>query len=576
MDKIKNYIKNNSKELFAICGIFIFALMLRMMALINFGEMGLDELYTWYFSTQKTLLGTIKGVIVHDVHTPLYFIILHIWTKIVGVSPKAMRLCSLGLSITAIPFAFYLAKKHFNAMTGYFASIMLAISTFCVFYSVQIRFYSLIIPLTLILGFLFLELLDEEFKKKSAVLFILVHTLLVYTFTLSLVLSFFYAFIGFIYLLIKKRNIKEFILTYLVSGIFAAPAIAFVIYNIMVMRNNFCLHTIDFFTFKWFAVYDIIENFFSSENYQIVMRSVATYRNFFDNIASPKYLILVGIPIIICLVAIVRALFSKNKKIYMLFIPSVLTILTLLLFSSAGILYYQTKYLMIVYPLIVCCCAFGFSAFNNKKAAMLVFALFVYLNSMYIIFIPYNIYSYGAKEVAGNLAEVAQKQIAIQEDDIVFTPFISDKFEKVINTGRTIYFPMDEALLLKNKKPLIYYFGEEKLAKLNRKNIKDEIVPDLVTDKVEPVYEKNLYDDYIKNMKPFQRFIIIVPYEHVTGRMDQPITITKDNYKNKTNFEVIMTKATRDTVLTVEKHLRYMGYYYDQERGYRIYIFEKS
>ena len=63
--------------------------------------------------------------------------------------------------------------------------------------------------LPLILGFLFLDLLEEEFKKKSAILFVIVHTLLIYTFTLSFILSFFYAFIGFIYLLIKKRNIKE-------------------------------------------------------------------------------------------------------------------------------------------------------------------------------------------------------------------------------------------------------------------------------------------------------------------------------------------------------------------------------
>ncbi|MBR1617629.1 hypothetical protein IJ670_05700, partial [bacterium] len=276
-----------------------------------------------------------------------------------------------------------------------------------------------------------------------------------------------------------------------------------------------------------------------------------------------------------CLVALVAALRAKNTKINLLFIPSLLTIIAVFLFSYSNIMYFQTKYLMIVYPLIICCTAYGFTAFKNKSVGILMFSFLIFLNGMYTIFIPKNIYSYGAVEVSGNLNQVLNETIRITEDDLLLSTFISDKLKVAIDKGKMISFPFDEGLLLKNKKALEYYFGKEKLATLNRQNVKDELIDDVIKKVISPVLDKNLYEDYIKNMKEGQRLVVISPYEHITGQLEQPLNITKDNYKSYVTFEFLMTKATRDAIDVVQKYLTYAGRYRDTNRGYALYVFEK-
>ena len=230
---------------------------------------------------------------------------------------------------------------------------------------------------------------------------------------------------------------------------------------------------------------------------------------------------------------------------------------------------------MIVYPLIICCTAYGFTAFKNKSVGILMFSFLIFLNGMYTIFIPKNIYSYGAVEVSGNLNQVLNETIRITEDDLLLSTFISDKLKVAIDKGKMISFPFDEGLLLKNKKALEYYFGKEKLATLNRQNVKDELIDDVIKKVISPVLDKNLYEDYIKNMKEGQRLVVISPYEHITGQLEQPLNITKDNYKSYVTFEFLMTKATRDAIDVVQKYLTYAGRYRDTNRGYALYVFEK-
>ena len=111
MSKFLNYIKENYRETALVSTITLFALILRLILLNNYGDLWLDELYSWYFASKNSVFATVLELFKQDVHMPLYFVILHFWIKIFGQSDTSMHLCTLFLTLPLIPISFYIAKN---------------------------------------------------------------------------------------------------------------------------------------------------------------------------------------------------------------------------------------------------------------------------------------------------------------------------------------------------------------------------------------------------------------------------------------------------------------------------------
>lgn len=573
MNRVKEYIKLNKIELICVTFIVLTAFVLRMVALNNIGDLVLDEVYSWYFASRDSVIEVARQVLNQDVHMPLYFLILHCWIKIFGNSEVSLRLCSLACSLPLIPIAYYSMKFLFNKTAGYFVAIFLTFNTFCIYYSLQARFYSLVMTLTLLSSFLFVKLL-EKFEKKYVISFVVVHCLLIYTFALTPILTAFYGVVGFSYVLMKKRNIKDFISMFLIIALLCLPVIVFTAHNIFILSSNLCSHAKEFFNFNWFAIYDILENFFSNENYQIYSRVYANYRDIFDNVFNFKYFILVFIPILICIWALIKGLACKNLRMTLFFLPSGLALIYILLLSSADAIYFQTKYLLLVFPVIICCCAFGLSLIRNKIVSVSIFSLLIYLNIMHLILNPSNVLNLHSVEMA-NLNSVMNNVAHINDDDILLIPFVSDKLKMYITKGELIPFSFDEALLLKDKNSAKFYFGEKLYKKLNKNNAKEELKDYILQNKIPIDFEKNLKDNYFENMKPGQKFILLSAYEKAIGSLDEPWNLSLQNYDSLFNFGLLMRKVSLDSKKLADENLKFIKKYTDTQRQYTIYVYEK-
>ena len=95
-------------------------------------------------------------------HPPLYFIILHFWMKLFGSTEVATRSLSTIFGIISLVPMFQVGKILFNKRVGLISCFLLAISSYHVYYSQEVRSYSLLLLLSLLSYLFFIKILKKE------------------------------------------------------------------------------------------------------------------------------------------------------------------------------------------------------------------------------------------------------------------------------------------------------------------------------------------------------------------------------------------------------------------------------
>ncbi|MFH1459354.1 MAG: glycosyltransferase family 39 protein [Candidatus Omnitrophota bacterium] len=158
-----------NKEFWGILIISIIALGLRLYRLgsCNF----------WYDEVYSAL---ISKNFLYNWNPPVYFIILHYWIKLFGVSEFALRFPSLVFSVVSIPCLFFLGKKIFNRRVGLYASLVMCLSSFHLWYAQEARPYSLSALLSILSTYFLYRFLTEG-KTKLGFIYILFFILGLYS-----------------------------------------------------------------------------------------------------------------------------------------------------------------------------------------------------------------------------------------------------------------------------------------------------------------------------------------------------------------------------------------------------------
>ena len=182
MDKVINHLKQNKNEYILTALIFILAIVLRLVCLNNIGAIWYEEILSWHFAEQNSFIETIKYVVNQDIQMPLYFVLLHFWTKLFGDDATVMRYLSFVITLPLIPLTYLIARNLFNKTTAYFAAGYLAINTFCIYYCCETRALCINLLLAPIIAFAFCKMTDK-FEKKYIILYVISLSALFYNFT---------------------------------------------------------------------------------------------------------------------------------------------------------------------------------------------------------------------------------------------------------------------------------------------------------------------------------------------------------------------------------------------------------
>jgi 4-amino-4-deoxy-L-arabinose transferase-like glycosyltransferase len=122
------------------------ALILLLAGALRLYCLGAESL--WYDETVSVYLAgeSIPALVAHtagDIHPPGYYLLLHAWTRLAGSSEFAAAFLSLFCGVLLVALAYRLAARTFGPAAGLLAAFLVAISPYNLWYSQEVRMYTL-------------------------------------------------------------------------------------------------------------------------------------------------------------------------------------------------------------------------------------------------------------------------------------------------------------------------------------------------------------------------------------------------------------------------------------------------
>jgi hypothetical protein len=124
--------------------------LLAVTLLLAFGlrlyRLGAESL--WYDETVSVHLAgkSLPALVAHtagDIHPPGYYVLLHSWIRLAGSSDFALAFPSLFFGVLLVALAYWLGAQVFGPRAGLLAAFLVAISPFNIWYSQEVRMYTL-------------------------------------------------------------------------------------------------------------------------------------------------------------------------------------------------------------------------------------------------------------------------------------------------------------------------------------------------------------------------------------------------------------------------------------------------
>jgi len=143
----------------------IFLLILLVGFALRLYRLGYQSL--WYDETVSVLLArkSLPALTAHtagDIHPPLYYYLLHFWIRLAGSSEFSLAFLSLAFGVLLIPLLLYLGRGLYGVKIGLLGALLLAFSPFNLWYSQEVRMYTLGASLGLISLLFLLRLIKSQ------------------------------------------------------------------------------------------------------------------------------------------------------------------------------------------------------------------------------------------------------------------------------------------------------------------------------------------------------------------------------------------------------------------------------
>jgi uncharacterized membrane protein len=338
----------------------------------------------------------------HDVHPPLYYRFLHIFTGI-GDSEFTLRLSSVIPSVLSVLLLYLLGRKLFDEKTALIAAGILAISQYHIRYAQFLRMYSILVLLALLSTYYYWILITEKPRFRTKIFYILSSTALIYTHYYGFLILLFQG----LFLIIDKKARKRFIPH---IPLFAIIILLFIPWA-PIIKDQLLTET-DLYTS--FIDQPLTLSFTTISSYNIFAQGGLFIYQFligYLKAAMNAPFIIITILSITIILAASRQLIKERKAK-----QQALLFLSLTIIGSIGIVlliqYFKlvlvmpySRYLMIVSPLFLILIAYGISRYAKR--------IFITLLAIWIILNLITLYAYYATDYDRENWKKISSQIAV-------------------------------------------------------------------------------------------------------------------------------------------------------------------
>lgn len=187
---------------------------------VDYQSVWLDEVHTINESNPTLSLSEMYNLLlIAEPHPPLYFLIMHFAFVLFGYTTFVLRFISAIIGIAGVFSIYVFGKEIFNKKVGIYAAILITVNYFQLYYSQDGRMYSLLF-LTTTLSFTYLIKFIKQPSYKSAIVYAIFSTLMIYSHFFAL-FALFSQYLILLYFVIRPYNVtrKNFFIYCMVSGL---------------------------------------------------------------------------------------------------------------------------------------------------------------------------------------------------------------------------------------------------------------------------------------------------------------------------------------------------------------------
>lgn len=402
------YIKQHSY----ILGILILALILRLLFINKPDGLWNDEYISWMISATPFSNGFINEM-KSQCHMPFYYLYLKFFMTLFGQSDIILRLTSVFAGIISV-IAMYFAGKEKDKRTGLLCAGFSAISSFLIYYSQEVRIYSILFFFSALTLLYTLKTLKNP-DKKNLILCIFSNLMIMFTHTIGFVFVLF----NLIFLSVNlfKKYKKTIIIIWsclCISGLAMMP---------IVLK----IFTTQSFS-QWWGSFSISRiGYLFTDYFSPVLTNLTNCPEFFRH--DTIFIIFAIIPSLIAIVLIIKSLI-KNKTNIGLFSIALLTTVVLAAAAILGKLVFITKYSIEIYPILIYLACSGLSDIENKKLRNIIIILYSTISIGYLIFHPTSAPKIRRAEGHKIMTDILTRMDLQKGDVILLEYYPKQRFEK--------------------------------------------------------------------------------------------------------------------------------------------------
>ncbi len=402
------YIKQHSY----ILGILILALILRLLFINKPDGLWNDEYISWMISATPFSNGFINEM-KSQCHMPFYYLYLKFFMTLFGQSDIILRLASVFAGIISV-IAMYFAGKEKDKRTGLLCAGFSAISSFLIYYSQEVRIYSILFFFSALTLLYTLKTIKNP-DKKNLILCIFSNLMIMFTHTIGFVFVLFNLIFLSVNLFKKYKKTIIIIWSCLCIGGLAMMPIVLKIFT----TQSFS---------QWWGSFSISRiGYLFTDYFSPVLTNLTNCPEFFRH--DILFIICAIIPSLIAIVLIIKSLI-KNKTNIGLFSIALLTTVVLAAAAILGKLVFITKYSIEIYPILIYLACSGLSDIENKKLRNIIIILYSTISIGYLIFHPTSAPKIRRAEGHKIMTDILTRMDLQKGDVILLEYYPKQRFEK--------------------------------------------------------------------------------------------------------------------------------------------------